>query len=111
MLQRTLRPKGSGSNAAIFYRDILAMPPAEITLMDGSAEEAVKYGRGQVAKLIGAESQEIIFTSGATEADNLALKGVFESYMPVKEIISLPAISNTGQYLIRAGTWKSWELK
>src|SRR4030095_790278 len=45
------------------------------------AEEAVAYGREQVSKLVGAESQEIIFTSGATEADNLALKGVFESYV------------------------------
>lgn len=44
------------------------------------AEEAVDYGREQVAKLIGADPKEIIFTSGATEADNLALKGVFEMY-------------------------------
>jgi len=44
------------------------------------AEEAVNYSREQVAMLIGAESQEIIFASGATEADNLALKGVFEMY-------------------------------
>lgn len=44
------------------------------------AEEAVDYAREQVAKLIGADAKEIIFTSGATEADNLAIKGVFEMY-------------------------------
>jgi cysteine desulfurase len=44
------------------------------------AEEAVDYGREQVAQLIGADPKEIIFTSGATEADNLAIKGVYEMY-------------------------------
>jgi len=44
------------------------------------AEEAVDYAREQVARLIGANEKEIIFTSGATEADNLAIKGVYEMY-------------------------------
>ncbi|MBS1759445.1 MAG: IscS subfamily cysteine desulfurase [Bacteroidetes bacterium] len=45
-----------------------------------AAEEAVDYAREQVAKLVGCDPKEIIFTSGATESDNLALKGVFEMY-------------------------------
>ena len=44
------------------------------------AEEAVEKGRKQVADLINATAKEIIFTSGATESDNLAIKGVAEMY-------------------------------
>ena len=44
------------------------------------AEEAVDYAREQIANLLEVDEKEIIFTSGATESNNLALKGVFEMY-------------------------------
>src|SRR5438132_13348326 len=44
------------------------------------AEEAVENARKQVADLIGATSKEIVFTSGANESDNLAIKGDADNY-------------------------------
>ncbi len=44
------------------------------------AKHVVEHARKQIAQLINAKSEEIIFTSGATEADNLAILGVAEQY-------------------------------
>ncbi|MSO92869.1 MAG: IscS subfamily cysteine desulfurase [Rhodospirillales bacterium] len=51
------------------------------------AADAVEIARGQVAALIGATAREIVFTSGATEANNLALKGVARAYAAKKNHI------------------------
>jgi cysteine desulfurase len=72
------------------------------------AAEAIDLAREQVAKLIGADPRELIFTSGATESDNLALKGVVESYSGKgKHIITINtehrAVLDTCRYLEKRG--------
>ena len=72
------------------------------------AEEAVDYAREQVAQLIGADPKEIIFTSGATEADNLAVKGVFEMYASkgnhvITVVTEHKAVLDTCKHIEKAG--------
>ncbi len=55
-------------------------PASRSHLLGWKAEEAVENARRQLADLLGADSREIVWTSGATEANNLAIKGVAESY-------------------------------
>src|SRR5699024_8934426 len=51
--------------------------PASVSHAAGrKARKAVERARGQIAALVGASAEEIVFTSGATESDNLALQGV-----------------------------------
>jgi cysteine desulfurase len=59
-----------------WWEQNFANPGSVEHAMGRAAEEAVEQARGHVAALIGAEPSEILFTSGATESNNLALKGV-----------------------------------
>jgi cysteine desulfurase len=72
------------------------------------AEEGVDYAREQIAALIGANEKEIIFTSGATESNNLALKGVFEMYAEkgrhiITAVTEHKAILDTCKHLEKQG--------
>lgn len=72
------------------------------------AMSAVEEARSRVAGLLGCNSEELYFTSGGSESDNLALKGTVESYMEkgnhiITSSIEHPAIVNTVRFLERKG--------
>lgn len=83
--------------------------PSSIHAMGRVCSEAIEDARGHVAAAIGADREEIIFTSGGTESNNLALKGVLLRSAPAVDghlIISAiehPAVSQPAEYLSRLG--------
>jgi cysteine desulfurase len=73
-----------------------------------TAEQAVETARAQVAKLIGASAREIVFTSGATESDNLAITGTIQAHAGSAHIITQAtehkAVLDTCAWLEKQGT-------
>lgn len=70
-----------------YFTDVFGNPHARNHPFGWAAEAAVEEARAQVADLIGANAKEVIFTSGATESNNLALKGVAQFYKDKKNHI------------------------
>jgi cysteine desulfurase len=77
-----------------FYRDRFGNAASRHHRPGSDAAAAVETARGQAASLIGADPQEIFWTSGATESDNLALKGVAAS----------PAYASKGNHIVTVAT-------
>src|SRR5262245_11472455 len=77
------------------------------------AREAVERARGEVSELFGATPDEIVFTSGGTEANNLAIRGVVE-LLPAERLrvvtssIEHPATAEPCRFLERSGVPVSW---
>jgi cysteine desulfurase len=77
------------------------------------ADEAVERARGQVARLLGAEPREILFTSGASEANNLALKGAVARRRSrgnhiVASPVEHPSVRETVERLVALGCEATW---
>jgi cysteine desulfurase len=77
-----------------YFTEHFGHPASRSHSFGWEAEEAVDTARGQVAGLIGATPKEVVFTSGATEAINLALKGVADMYKEKGNHVVLSAIES-----------------
>ena len=72
-----------------FFNEHYGNAASKTHVFGWAAEEAVESAREQIASLIGAHSQDIIFTSGATESINLAIRGLMEGIDSAKHIITI----------------------
>ncbi len=91
-----------------YFTEKFGNPASRIHAFGREAHEAVERARAEVAALLGADPSEIVFTSGATESDNLAIKGVLEACRDKGDhIVTVatehPAVLETCRALERAG--------
>jgi cysteine desulfurase len=91
-----------------YFSDVFGNAASRSHGFGWDAEKAVETGREQIARLIGAKAKDLIFTSGATESDNLAVRGVVEFYREkgnhvITQVTEHKAILDTCRALERKG--------
>jgi cysteine desulfurase len=91
---------------------VFANPASRSHIYGWQAEEQVELARGHVAELLHCDSREVVWTSGATESNNLALKGLFESRQfkghLISSVIEHKAVIDPALWLESMGVEVSW---
>lgn len=89
-----------------------ANPASRSHVYGWQAEEKVELARGQVAELLGSDPREIVWTSGATESNNLAIKGIFETHEYrghlITSLVEHKAVIDPVRWLEARGVEVSW---
>ena len=99
--------------ACLTMDGVFANPASRSHLYGWQAEEAVEQARRQVADLVGADPREIVWTSGATESDNLAIKGAAHAFAErgrhiVTSLVEHKAVIDPCRQLEREGFEVTW---
>ncbi|NHN37572.1 aminotransferase class V-fold PLP-dependent enzyme [Pseudomaricurvus alcaniphilus] len=91
---------------------VFANPASRSHVYGWQAEEKVEQARGEVADLLGCDPREVVWTSGATESNNLALKGVFEAQEYSGHLITSrvehKAVIDPARWLMQRGVEVTW---